>query len=430
MTQSSSADKQRLTRRQLSALNEVLTQVLSFEHPADQVISRYFRAHRQLGGGDRRMIAETVYAGLRHYYRVEAMLAGDDDQRYFALASLIAARGYSISQLEPVLNGSEIRWAKNAKSRPKRDDLCARAELPEWVIKRLQAVQDDEAIVALGRSLQSPAPLDLRVNRLKSDRAAVLAQLQAEGIAATPCRWAPDGIRLEDKPALQRHPLFLDGVVEVQDEGSQLISLLVDPQPGERVVDFCAGAGGKTLHLGALMDNRGRIDAYDIAERRLQRLKPRLARSGLSNIQTRVLRDEHDPMLKKRAAGADRVLVDAPCTGLGTLRRNPDLKFRQSEAGLMELTERQASILAAASRLVKPGGRLIYATCSLLPDENQQIIADFLRQQPEFTRLSVAARLAEFATDLTMADDLVLSPQDHDCDGFYACVMQRSVADA
>lgn len=425
MSQSSSS-KRHITHRQLDALNEVLLQVLSFRYPADQVVSRYFRAHRQLGAGDRRMIAETVYAGLRHYYRVKAMLAGENSPRLFALATLLGPRGYSVSGLEMLLSAKALQWAKEARGRRAPDDLSSRAELPPWVVASLQkAGMTDDAVLSLGRALQNPAPFDVRVNTILANRGQVLEKLRQEGIAAEPCRWAPDGIRLLDKPALQKHPLLVDGWVEVQDEGSQLVGQLVAPEPGHRVVDFCAGAGGKTLQIGALMENRGRIDAFDIAARRLQRLKPRLARSGLSNVRAQVIDSENDSKLKRLRNKADRVLVDAPCTGLGTIRRNPDLKFRQSEQSLAELSERQFSILSAAAKLVKPGGRLVYATCSLLVEENQKVVDRFLDLHGDFQRYSCARLLGDQKIDLEMGMDMVLAPNIHQTDGFYTSVLER-----
>ncbi|MCG8465349.1 MAG: RsmB/NOP family class I SAM-dependent RNA methyltransferase [Xanthomonadales bacterium] len=415
----------RITKRQLEALSEVLLQVLSFRYPADQVLSRFFRANKQLGGGDRRFIAESVYTGLRHYYWVKAMLAGETSPRRFGLAVLLGPRGFSVSRLEQLLSPADLRWAREAKGRKAGDALWEQAELPPWIVSALAEQYDDATILSLGRALQQPAPLDLRVNTIKAQRDQVLKQLQADDSSIAAGTLSPTAIRLPGKPALQRHPLLLEGAIEVQDEGSQLVSLLLDPQAGERVVDFCAGAGGKTLHIGALMNSKGRIDAYDVSERRLKRLGPRLARSGLSNVRAQAISHERDSHLKNRLGKADRVLVDAPCTGLGTIRRNPDLKFRQSEKTLQELTQQQASILAAAARLVRPGGRLVYATCSLMHKENQAIVDGFLEQSPSFKRLSVAELLTAKGIDLDTGEDLVLLPHEHSCDGFYAAVLER-----
>ena len=199
----------------------------------------------------------------------------------------------------------------------------------------------DDEILALARSLQHAAPLDLRVNTLKAPRQAVLDRLEADGTPAVPTRFSPIGVRLKEKIALNKHPMFLDGAVEVQDEGSQILGLLVEPRRTDMVVDFCAGAGGKTLQLGAAMGSHGRLYAYDVSDKRLANLAPRLRRSGLSNVHPQRISGENDTKVKRLRGKVDRVLVDAPCTGLGTLRRNPDLKSRQTESRARG-TEREA----------------------------------------------------------------------------------------
>ncbi len=230
------------------------------------------------------------------------------------------------------------------------------------MIEKLRRTLGDAEILALARGLQQPAPLDLRVNTLKAPREAVLDRLAFDEIEAAPTPHSPIGVRLREKPALNKHPMFLDGAVEVQDEGSQILGLLVEPRRGEMVVDFCAGAGGKTLQMGAAMNSSGRLYAFDVSDKRLANLAPRLKRSGLSNVFPQRIANENDAKVKRLRGKIDRVLVDAPCTGLGTLRRNPDLKSRQSPVDLAELNVKQRSILAAAAALVKPGGRLVYGT--------------------------------------------------------------------
>ena len=275
-----------------------------------------------------------------------------------------------------------------------------RADLPDWVIARLRKHHGDDEIMALARSLQHPAPLDLRVNTLKAPRQAVLDRLEADGTPAAPTRYSPIGVRLKEKIALNRHPMFLDGAVEVQDEGSQILGLLVEPKRTDMVVDFCAGAGGKTLQLGAAMGSHGRLYAYDVSDKRLANLTPRLRRSGLSNVHPQRISGENDTKVKRLRGKVDRVLVDAPCTGLGTLRRNPDLKTRQTEAGLAELTVKQYAILEAAASLVKPGGRIVYGTCSLLEDENEAIVERFLAAHPDFSVVPCAEILARLGLDI------------------------------
>jgi 16S rRNA (cytosine967-C5)-methyltransferase len=303
--------------------------------------------------------------------------------------------------------------------------LSTHAELPEWIIEKLRKHRADHEILALGLSMQASAPLDLRVNSLKANRDEILLGLGAEGVEARSTLFSPFGIRVTGKPALNKSPLFLTGRFEVQDEGSQLLSLLLAPKRNDMVVDFCAGAGGKTLMLGAMMNSQGRLYAWDISEKRLANLKPRLARSGLSNVQPQLIAHENDNKIKRLAGKIDRVLVDAPCSGLGTLRRNPDLKFRQSEQSVAELTQKQSSILASASRLLKVGGRLVYATCSLLHEENQGIVEAFLAAHPEFSLIPASEALAQQKISLDTGDYLQLSPQLHGTDGFFAGVMER-----
>jgi 16S rRNA (cytosine967-C5)-methyltransferase len=275
-------------------------------------------------------------------------------------------------------------------------------------------------------SLQHTAGLDVRVNSLQVKRADVQAELEKNGIAVVPTPFSPWGLRMNAKPNLSKLTLFEKGVIEVQDEGSQLLALLLDAKRGEMVADFCAGAGGKTLALGAAMRNTGRLYAFDTSAHRLEAMKPRLARSGLSNIHPVAIAHERDDRIKRLRGKMDRVLVDAPCTGLGTLRRNPDLKWRQTPEAVAELTVKQAAILASAARLLKPGGRLVYATCSLLPAENEEIAQAFSAAHPNFKPLLVKDLLTDFEVsqpeNLCTPDGLYLRlwPHRHGTDGFFA----------
>ena len=417
--------KARFTPALFSHAEAVLGDVLKFAHPADAVVSHYFREHRQLGHADRGFVAETVFAVLRRLRSLQARCGERATPRQLLLAALVVVRGWNQRELAPVLKASEEAWLGSIKAAGEAElPAAVRCDLPDWLHERLAAQYGEDEVLALSRALNQPAPLDLRVNALKTGRAAVLEKLQAEGIAAEATPYAPLGVRLRDKPALSKHPLFLDGSFEVQDEGSQLLGLLLEPRRGEAVVDFCAGAGGKTLLLGAMMKNTGRLYAFDVSEKRLANLKPRLARSGLSNVHPGRIEHERDLKIKRLAGKADRVLVDAPCSGLGTLRRNPDLKWRQSEASVQELTQMQASILAAAATLVKPGGRLVYATCSLLTAENTAIVEAFLATHPQFVLRPAGEILQRHGVDL--ADEtLQLLPHRHNTDGFFAAVLER-----
>jgi 16S rRNA (cytosine967-C5)-methyltransferase len=282
---------------------------------------------------------------------------------------------------------------------------------------------------SLARALAQTAPLDLRVNLIKADRNEVAAALAAEGIEAVPTPYSPVGLRVAGRPALNRHRLFTSGAIEVQDEGSQLLCHLLGPRRGEMIVDFCAGAGGKSLALGALMRSTGRVYAFDVSEGRLAKLGPRLARSGLSNVHPQRIATERDPKVKRLSGKIDRVLVDAPCTGLGTLRRNPDLKWRQTAQSVSELAAKQTAILAAAAGLVKRGGRLLYATCSILSEENERVVQAFLAAHPEFALVAPAAALAAARIELPGHESgeefLRLRPDVHETDAFFGALMER-----
>jgi 16S rRNA (cytosine967-C5)-methyltransferase len=334
--------------------------------------------------------------------------------------------GHSVRELTDVVADDEVDWLRALKARVAMPLAPAvAADLPDWLWDRLGSAYGDEERALLARALAQPAPLDLRANPLKTTRDDALAALTASGLDAVTTPYSPLGLRIGGRPAIQRDPLFTAGAIEVQDEASQLVGWVVAPRRTDMVVDFCAGAGGKTLLLGALMRSQGRLYAFDVSEKRLANLKPRLARSGLSNVHPQWLPSERDARVKRLAGKIDRVLVDAPCTGLGTLRRNPDLKWRQSPQSLQELAAKQAAILAAASTLVKPGGRLVYATCSILPDENDAIVDGFLAAHPEFAPVPVDAELARAGIALDTGPMLRLVPHRHGCDGFFAAAMER-----
>jgi len=420
-----------LTRPQLEAVVEALTVILAARAPADTQLRQYFREHRNLGHRDRGVIADTVYAALRRRRMLEHVTP-HGSPREIALATLVKLQGIGVSQIESVLQPEERSWLATLKG----EDLDKlpfeiRADLPDWVIERLRRSHSDEEILKLARGLQQPAPLDLRVNAMKAPREAVLDRLDFDKIEAHAAKLSPLGVRLRDKPSLAQHPMFLDGAVEVQDEGSQLLGMLVEPRRGEMVVDFCAGAGGKTLQMGAAMNSTGRLYAFDVSDKRLANLAPRLKRSGLSNVFPQRISGENDSKVKRLRGKIDRVLVDAPCTGLGTLRRNPDLKVRQTVEGLAELNAKQRAILAAAAALVKPGGRLVYGTCSLLSEENEDIVTEFLGANPDFKLVPAKEVLEKQGVKVAGTTDyLRLYPHVHDTDGFFAAVLERTPAKA
>ncbi len=409
----------------------LLAELLRSPFPADSVVSRYFRQHRELGHADRGFAAETVYAVLRRKRSLSVRCGDDVTSRRLLLAALACVNGMNRRELDVVLREVEGKWLAEAKAvRPEDLPPAVRLDLPDWLYETLAGQFSAEELEKLALSLNQSAPLDLRVNLLKAEREPVLARLKADGLAADACRYSPIGIRLVGKPSLSRHPLFLDGSIEVQDEGSQLLGFLLQPKRGEMVADFCAGAGGKTLLLGAMMRSQGRLYAFDVAEKRLAKLKPRLARSGLSNVHPVRIESENDIKIKRLAGKLDRVLVDAPCSGLGTLRRNPDLKWRQTPESVAELNAKQASILNAAAGLVKKGGRLVYATCSLLEAENEAIVSAFLATHPDFVSLSAIEVLHKQGIEIDATDSaddrLRLLPHRHGTDGFFAAVLERA----
>ena len=412
----------------------LLGAVLRFDGPADAIMSRFFKEHPTLGSRDRSVIAEACFHALRHYATLKWMMQPAQIARAPRLAALITlARQHGLDALGP----RELRGDQRAVANALTLDLrtvpgAVRAELPLWLYALIDAHYPDAD--ALFTSMTEGAPLDLRVNGIKAGRDEVLAELRSgtrehAPIDAMPTRYSPEGIRLTEKPALTRWGVYRDGLVEVQDEGSQLIARLLAPRRGEMVVDFCAGAGGKTLALGSLMRSSGRIYAFDIHAKRLAGFGPRLKRSGLSNVHPAAIASENDPKVKRLAGKIDRVLVDAPCSGSGTLRRNPDLKWRFDEAELARVNAVQHSVLRAAARLVRPGGRLVYATCSLLTVENQQVIERFLQEHPEFVALPAAEVLAQQGIAIDHADRFapyfVMLPHLHGTDGFFGAVLER-----
>jgi 16S rRNA (cytosine967-C5)-methyltransferase len=277
----------------------------------------------------------------------------------------------------------------------------------------------------IAQGLLNAAPLDLRVNLARVSREEALERLAKDGLEGSATPYSPAGIRLAGKPAINRHPLFEDGLVEVQDEGSQILAWLLAPRRGEMVADYCAGAGGKTLAIAMLMRGAGRIYAMDVSAKRLAALAPRAARAGVSSIHPLVLSGDNDSRVKRLAGKLDRVLVDAPCSGFGTLRRNPDLKWRHGPEAVAELAAKQLRILGAASRLVKPGGRLVYATCSILQEENEAVVAAFQVAHPGFDPLSCKELLAAQHIFLDTGEPLRLWPHRHGTDGFFAAAFEK-----
>jgi 16S rRNA (cytosine967-C5)-methyltransferase len=412
----------------------VLANLLDFNSPADAKLSEFFRNNRELGTKDRAFVAESVYGVLRRLRYLSMVTANEendpDDARKLILAWLLRIQGKSIRELESVLNAQQTEWAHAIKAKSTENlPLAVQADVRDWLWDKLVAQYGEGEALTICRSMFEQASLDLRVNSIKGNREEVLGKMLAENtsnedtITTTP--FSPIGIRMPNRMSIGRHVLFTEGKIEVQDEGSQLLAYLVAPKRGQMVADFCAGAGGKSLAIGALMKNTGRLYAFDVSERRLQNLGQRLKRSGLSNLHAQVISSETDPKLKRLNGKFDRVLVDAPCSGLGTLRRNPDLKWRQTPEDIAELNIKQTNILARAAKLTKPGGRLIYATCSLLKDENEDIAEAFLSANPEFSLIPANEILSQQQIKLDTGKYLKLLPHLHGTDGFFAAVFER-----
>ena len=407
--------------------------------PADAVVSAWFRVRRHIGDQDRGRIYDLLYTLLRHHARLGWWLAQHGrptSPRDRLLAWLVLDGGMEPDEVDGLFSGGsfapacltdeERKLLKKLQGgtldHPAMPDEVL-AECPVWAVASLRRRFGD-AFRREMAALLTAAPLDLRVNPLKTAREVMLRALWDLGLRAEASRMAPFGIRLTERPPLASLPMLRSGEVEIQDEGSQLVAMLVDAQPGEQVVDFCAGAGGKTLAIAAQMANKGHVVACDVLANRLKRSAERFRRAGLHNIETRPLTSERDRWVKRHKGSFDRVLVDAPCSGTGTWRRNPDARWRVLGPGLENLLPLQAAILISAARLVKPGGRLVYATCSLLPEENEEQIAAFLVAHPVFQIVP----LREAAPQLTGSahpDFLSLTPARHDTDGFFAAVMRR-----
>lgn len=447
----------------LNASAELVREILRFEHPADSVLSAYFKDHRKergFGHRERGVLADTAYNVLRYKQLYEYFApwgSGAKERRLAilgfaqhlrdasALGKLSNPRAHTpptravskdnfdhppLEFLTSALSKEEAHWLERCESVEQSQLLERhRHNLPDWLAQSLKS-QLQESFWDVVRALNTNAFLDLRVNAYKAKREDLIAPLQAAGLTAHYTPYSPWGIRLDQKPALTKMDVFTKGLIEVQDEGSQLLALLLDAKRGEMVTDFCAGAGGKTLAIGACMRSTGRLYALDTSAHRLDALKPRLARSGLSNVHPVAIAHERDERIKRLRGKMDRVLVDAPCSGLGTLRRNPDLKWRQTPTTIAALCTLQSQILASAAKLLKPGGRLVYATCSLLPEENEAIAQAFSKEFPNFLPLKAADILRDLK--IPHADRLCspsgeylrVWPHMHGTDGFFASIWQ------
>ena len=428
----------------LEAAIQLLDTIDRGRAPADDTVAEYFRRHRFAGVKDRAAISEHIYDVLRHRAQLDWWLGRMAPSltahgRTRLLVALMLIRGWTPDAIKEACDGDRFRPSRLSSDEERLIDMIAGGKLPHRdqppdVVGNYPAWLGPHLAAALGKdlareteALNQPASLDLRVNVLKSDREKARAALARDRIDAARTKYSPLGLRVFERIPLSTLAIFKSGGVEVQDEGSQLAALLVDARPGMRVVDFCAGAGGKTLALAASMGNRGHLIACDVSALRLERATQRLRRAGASIVQRQPLSGQRDKWVKRHAQSFDRVLIDAPCTGTGTWRRNPDAKWRLRPEDLVELSALQADILDSAARLVKPGGRLVYVTCSLLREEDEDQVEKFVASHPDFSLAPVAAvwRDAIGGDCPTRADMLRLTPARHGTDGFFVATMER-----
>ncbi|MEI8295744.1 MAG: RsmB/NOP family class I SAM-dependent RNA methyltransferase [Alphaproteobacteria bacterium] len=422
----------------IQASIELISSVISQTYPADTIITHYFRSNRYIGSKDRRQVSSYTYGCLRHYFQLQWGLGKHSTPRLLVFLFVLLEDKWQLHDLQNAcdsnpyhpqpLSTKESATLKKALARLK-GPLPPDVELniPAWSLGLFQEAFGDTHALEV-ESLSESASFDLRVNTLKTTRDAVMKSLDEDNIPGIPTPLSPLGVRLAERRPLPAHPLWRNGWVEVQDEGSQLVSLLVGAKPQETVLDLCAGAGGKTLALGATMLNKGHIVAMDISEKRLERARERLRRAGVHNTEFRAIDAAGQRWLARQSKRFDRVLIDAPCSGSGTWRRNPDLKLRFQESDLEEIMGKQAYLLAQAIPLIRPGGYLIYVTCSLFTCENQQQIADFLEKNAEFTAVPMAQVWEEnLGTPYPSANPLYLqlTPHQHNCDGFFMAVLRK-----
>jgi 16S rRNA (cytosine967-C5)-methyltransferase len=425
----------------LSAAIEVLTDIEMRRRPAGDALKDWGLAHRFAGSGDRAAIGGLVYDALRRRAS-SAWLMGEATPRAVVIGMLRRERGFQREAIERLFDGSRFAPPPLTEAEGKALDAASldgappyvAGDYPEWLDPQFAAVFG-EARVEEGAALASRAPVDLRVNTLKGSRDDALAELS--DLQPEPTRWSPVGLRIKlgaeaKAPPLHAETAFIKGLIEIQDEGSQLAALLAAAKPGEQVVDLCAGGGGKTLALAAAMENHGQIYATDTDKRRLAPIHARLERAGARNVQVRPPKAAGDA-LADVAGRADLVLIDAPCTGTGSWRRNPDAKWRIRPGALEQRRKEQAAILDRAVGLLKPAGRIVYITCSVLDDENDAQIRAFLNRQPEFRPVppneitSILGERAFLFRRATLASDegLLMTPRRTDTDGFYVCVLAR-----
>ena len=422
---------------QIQAAIELLDLIEDTKSPADRLMAQYFRDHRYIGSKDKAAISEWLYITLRR----KATLAWLAEQLELPVEprSLLAV---AVAQSEDVVvnemfNGEQYAPRKLShveKTALAKLDLIQLVDAPDWVRlnipewltpKLLRSLGDDFESEML--ALQERATTDIRVNTLKIAREALIKELESQGFSPQPTPISTLGLRFSTRVALFNQNAFKKGWFEVQDEGSQLLAAVCDVKPGMRVVDFCAGAGGKTLALAAMMENKGVLHACDVHSKRLENLGKRTKRAGVHNVQTHLLSSERDKWVKRNVGKMDVVLIDAPCTGTGTWRRSPDAKWNLQEEDLQNLVKLQNDILESAARLLKPGGKLFYATCSMLEDENEQQIELFLSENKEFSAGKIDMFDAKDERYQLRNHQLRTFPAKSGMDGFFVAVLEKGL---
>lgn len=415
---------------QVQAVIELFADSITTSYPADRLMANYFRSRRYIGSKDKAAISELFYTVLRQRLSLEFVL--EVLAQPSTPSSLVAVQlqldGLDIANIftgqryqpQRLANIDSISRASNdiVDSAPEH----VRLNVPAWIEPELKSSLGENYPAEMRASLQR-ASTDVRVNHLKTDQAALQAAFEKQGWQTKLGRYSPWSLRFERRVGFLNLPQFKQGWFEVQDEGSQLLALLTDASAGQKVVDFCAGAGGKSLAMAAMMENKGTLYASDVHSKRLAELEKRARRAGVHNIRTHLLNSEHDKWVKQHQRRADIVLVDAPCSGTGTWRRNPDSRWNLTAQNLENLRALQSSILASASRLVKPGGRLVYATCSLLQSENEKQVAQFLQASPEYSRISLP--LPETIQAQAEPSEVRLLSSQHQTDGFFVASLMR-----
>jgi 16S rRNA (cytosine967-C5)-methyltransferase len=429
---------------------ELLQQVRLSERPADSIIDTFFRSHKYLGSHDRRFIAEATYGTLRHLRKSEHLLLNalggqtegmiPEDGFLLLLTTYLVALDrrtkVTVEDLQPILKSGKLRphlaallKAMDASQKAVPGDpaepIALKYSFPDWMIERFTEQYGEAETEALCKSLNEQAPVTLRVNELKSSVEACRQALKAEGIETLRTDLSPVGLHLAKRINVFQLQAFRDGLFEVQDEGSQLLPLLIDPKPTAKVLDACAGAGGKTLELAALMKNRGEVVATDVHSSRLEELRKRTRRAGVSNVRIQQIEDVGD-LAEKHRGHFDVVLVDAPCSGIGTLRRNPGMKWMVTEETVKEVSEKQFHILDASASLVRDGGMLAYATCTLFREENEGVVERFLQAHPDFSLPASPPRSSRFDSTKYFDGKYVrFFPHREGTDGFFVAVLKK-----